>query len=77
MKIPTLFITCALLAALFYGCTSMKPNPEYYCCLDQCREEKKKCVLGAMTAEAITACDTIYASCMENCSTNPAAIPSQ
>ena len=49
------------------GCFAMGPSEERLGCLNGCAREKDQCMLDAMTAPAIQACDVRARTCSETC----------
>jgi hypothetical protein len=49
------------------GCVALGPSEERLGCLNGCAREKDQCMLDAMTAPGIQACDARSGACSETC----------
>jgi len=58
---------CVLLALGLLASCNFGPSEERLGCLNGCAREKDQCMLNAMTAQGIQACDARARQCTEPC----------
>lgn len=61
------WLVIAVNALVLSGCVSMKPNPAFSNCANNCNSKQDACMVNASSAADISRCNTALDKCVAQC----------